>query len=217
MRISGKTPAVFFPVERPLFYYVTDRAQLGDSSLIDCIERAIRWGVDFVQIREKDLPDRELLELTQAAVALARRTRCRILVNGRSDVACAAGAHGVHLPSTGPGIEDLHPRLTRGMIVGVSAHSPGEVRRAEMQGADYVLLGPVYPTESKLRYGPPMGLKRFQRILGSNIVAVIGLGGIRPETIQSVLATGAAGVAGISLFQKEITRLKARRHYRGIG
>jgi thiamine-phosphate pyrophosphorylase len=217
LRISGKTPAAFFPAERPLFYYVTDRRQLSDSSLLDCIKLAIHWGVDFVQIREKDLSDRALLELTQAALVLAKGTRCRILVNGRADVARAAGAHGVHLPSTDPGIKDLHPSLTRGMIIGISAHSQGDVRRAEAQGAHYVLVGPIYPTESKLRYGSPMGLQRLQRICKANIVAVLGLGGIRPETIQPVLATGAAGVAGISLFQKEISRLAARRHFCGIG
>ena len=213
MRISGKNLAVYFPVDRPLFCYVTDRRQLVDLTLLDCIKRAIRWGVDFVQIREKDLPDRALLALTTAAVALAKGTPCRILVNGRIDIARAAGAHGVHLPSTGPRIDDLHPGLTRGMIVGISTHSHHEVKRAQAQGAHYVLLGPVYPTRSKIRYGAAMGLRRFHRICRANSVAALGLGGIQPETVLPVLNAGAAGVAGISLFQKEIDRLPARSSF----
>lgn len=217
MQISGKTPAASFPIERPLFCYITDRKTLAGLALLDCIERAILWGVDFVQIREKDLSDRALLELTQAALARALGTRCRVLVNGRIDIARAAGAHGVHLPSTGPGIEDLHPGLARGMIIGISAHSCRDVRRAEAQGAHYVLLGPVYPTESKLRYGPPMGLGRFRKICKDSSVAVFGLGGIQPETIRPILTAGAAGIAGISLFQKEIDRLAPRGRFSGTG
>jgi thiamine-phosphate pyrophosphorylase len=148
-------------------------------------------------------------------LALARGTRCQVLVNGRIDIARAAGAHGIHLPSAGPGIEDLHPSLTRGMIIGISAHSCREVRRAEEQGAHYVLLGPIYPTKSKLRYGPPMGLRRFRRICRASTIAILGLGGIQPETIRPVLTAGAAGVAGISLFQKEIGRLAPRGHFTG--
>ncbi len=172
-------------------------------SLLSCMQRAISWGVDIIQIREKDLSDRELFELTEKALSLARETSCRILVNGRADVARAAGAHGVHLPSAGLRIRDLHPNLTRGLILGFSAHSLREARLACEQGAHYILLGPVYPTESKLAYGPPMGLARFSRICKEISIPVLGLGGIHEDSIRPVLAAGAAGIAGISLFQRE--------------
>lgn len=207
MPISGKTAAATFPVKRPLFYYVTDRSQLAGLSLISCMRRAMRCGADFIQIREKDLSDRELFVLTRKAVSLARGTQCRILVNGRADVARAAGAHGVHLPSTGLLPADLHPLLTQDLIVGVSAHSHDEVRRAAAQGADYVLVGPVYRTASKLPYGRPMGITRFRRICAAVSIPVLGLGGIHADSVGSVLAAGAAGVAGISLFQREMDRL----------
>ncbi len=213
MRISGRPVAAPFPDKRPLFYYVTDRSQLAGISLLACVRRAILWGVDFIQIREKDLTDRELFDLTRRTMAMTRGTACRVLVNGRSDVARAAGAHGVHLPSTGFAPGDLHPRLTRGMIVGISTHSLAEARRAAAQGAHYILLGPVYPTASKLSYGSPMGLGRFRRICAAIRIPVLGLGGIHADSIDPVLDAGAAGVAGISLFQREWDRLNILRQH----
>jgi len=175
------------------------------------MRRAILWGVDFIQIREKDLTDRELFDLTRRTVALTRGTACRVLVNGRADVARAAGAHGIHLPSASLAPGDLHPRLTHGMIVGISTHSLAEARRAAARGAHYILLGPVYPTPSKLPYGSPMGLRRFGRICSAIRIPVLGLGGIRSDSIDPVLDAGAAGVAGISLFQRDLDRLKMLR------
>lgn len=191
------------PARRPLFYYVTDRSQLHGYSLFDRIRRAVRLGIDFVQIREKDLGDRDLYELVRKAVEAVRRSRCRILVNGRADIALAAGAHGVHLPATGLKIPDIKPWLPKGFLVGVSTHSAREAMQAATAGADYVLLGPIYPTESKLRYGPPMGLARFRLACRSIPIPTFGLGGIRPEFVSQVLAAGASGVAGISLFQND--------------
>ncbi len=177
-------------------------------TLYACMKRAIRWGADFIQIREKDLSDAELLTVTREAVTLARDTRCRVLVNGRADIAIAAGAHGVHLPSRGLQIGDLHPALTRSLIIGVSAHSLAEARCAEEQGAHYILLGPLYPTESKMQYGPPLGLARFRRICRAITVPALALGGIQPDLIPPALAAGASGVAGISLFQGPVTSLR---------
>ncbi len=178
-------------------------------SLYDCMRRAIRWGADFIQIREKDLTDRELLELACRAVRLVRGTACRIIVNGRADIALAAGAHGLHLPSSGLRIEDYRSSLIQNLIVGVSAHSLREARRAVEMGAHYILLGHVYPTESKLSYGPPLGLARFRRVCRAVPIPVLALGGIQPELVQPALEAGAAGVAGISLFQGGPAHLRA--------
>lgn len=192
-----------FPSRRPLFYYITDRKQLADKPLLWCIGRAIGWGVDFVQIREKDLCDRSLYELTRKVVQAASGTHCRILVNGRADIALAACADGVHLPSAGLLATNIRPWLPRGFLIGVSTHLRQEGVRAAAAGADYVLLGPIYPTESKLRYGPPLGLDYFRQACRALPIPVLGLGGIRPEHVSPVLEAGAAGVAGIGLFQKD--------------
>ena len=103
---SQKTP---FSRNRTFFYYITDRRQLEGASLDSCIHRALKWGVDFVQIREKDLDDRSLFELTLRVVDLAHGSKTRILVNGRADIALAAGADGVHLPSNSFRVSEIRP------------------------------------------------------------------------------------------------------------
>ena len=170
-------------------------------SLISCVRRAVERGVDFIQIREKDLEDRALFELTRRVLAAARGSECRVLVNGRADIALAAGAHGVHLPSTGFQISDIRKWFPGDLLIGVSVHTMAEIRRACAQNADYLLLGHLFPTESKLGYGLPLGLGRLKKTCSSSPVPVLGLGGIKLGTIQSVLDSGAAGVAGIGLFQ----------------
>jgi thiamine-phosphate pyrophosphorylase len=168
----------------------------------------VGWGVDFIQLREKDLADRDLLRLTEDAVRLARGTGCRILVNGRLDIAIAGGAHGVHLPSAGLRASDLVSSLPPCFILGVSTHSLREARRAAAAGADYVVSGPVFSTPSKLQYGKPMGCSRFRKICSTVPLPVFGLGGIRCENMQQVLDAGAAGVAGIALFQQDLRHVE---------
>ncbi len=202
MRTSEKVPGGSFPDRRPLYYYITDRGRLPGMTLIRCVSRAVRWGVDFVQVREKDLDDRELFDLVVRIVRTAAGTACRIMVNGRADVALAAGAHGVHLPGNGIDPALLRPRLPPGFLVGVSTHSLREVRRAAAAGADYVLFGPVFPTESKLRYGPPLGLGMLRRACAAVRIPVIALGGMRLDSLPAVIRAGAAGIAGIGMFQQ---------------
>lgn len=191
-----------FPIRRPLYYYVTDRRRLRPGDFEARIRGLIRWGIDFIQIREKDLADRELCLLARDVVALARSTSCRVLVNGRADVALAAGAHGVHLPSSGLRVGDLRPWLPDGFLVGVSVHSRSETMRAWAAGADYVLLGPVFATPSKAGQGHPLGLAGFRKICRAVSLPVFGLGGISVGTVRAVLDAGAAGVAAIRLFQE---------------
>lgn len=165
------------------------------------MRRLLRWGIDFIQVREKALEDRELLRLTTKIVHLARGTPCRVLVNGRADIALAAGAAGVHLPSTGLRVRDVHTWVPPGFLVGCSTHSGEEARRAQVEGADYLLLGPVFETPSKAHLGSPLGLPGFAEICRGLEVPVLALGGICRESVPSVLESGAAGVAAIRLFQ----------------
>lgn len=207
MHSSGRIAGILSFTRLPVFYYITDRHQLPAQSidaLLDRIRRALSLGVDFIQLREKDLPDAELLALTSEAVRFARGTKCRIIVNGRIDIALTGRAHGVHLSSSGIMSADLKPHLPGNFIMGVSAHSLPHARRAAAGGADYILAGPIFPTPSKLKYGKPLGLRRFGRICGALTLPVLGLGGIRPDHIAEVLDAGAAGIAGISLFQDEL-------------
>ncbi len=181
--------------------YVTDRRQLPPQALPSRIKEAIQAGVDRIQIREKDLPTCELLSLVQATMQAARARSTRIVVNDRLDVALAAGAHGVHLGTQSLPARTVRGMVSRGFLVGVSCHSLEQAQAAEASGADYIVLGPVFETPSKLAYGPPLGLAKLREVTAQVRVPVLALGGITLERVRACLEHGAVGIAGIRLFQ----------------
>lgn len=182
--------------------YVTDRRSLpGPEALLEAIARNLLAGVNWIQIREKDLSARELFDLTRRALALPNPRGGKILVNTRVDVALAAGAAGAHLPAGSPS-----PRLWRaivpaGFLIGVSCHSVEEVRAAAAEGADYAIFAPVFAPLSKPQGLPARGLEELARAAASVSIPVLALGGITRANMAACIAAGATGVAGISLYQ----------------
>jgi len=170
-------------------------------------------GALAVQIREKDLDDRRLLELVRRARELLP-AEVPVLVNGRPDLALAAGADGVHLPAAGLPVAAVRRctgraaqaertgRAGRRLLAGRSTHAPEEVVAAREEGADYVTFGPVYPTPSKAAYGPPPGLVGLEGAVRAGL-PVIALGGVTPERLPPLAAAGAHGAAAIRAFQTE--------------
>jgi thiamine-phosphate pyrophosphorylase len=173
-------------------YYITDRRQ-GD--VVNYAQRAITSGVEMIQVREKDLPARQLLELVCRIRDLAAGTATRILVNDRLDVALAAEIDGVHLPANGLPPERVRP-LVR--VLGVSTHTLQEARVAEQAKSDFIVFGPIFDTPGKT----PVGVKALREITSQMKIPVLGIGGITPANTGEVLAAGAAGIAGIRLFQR---------------
>ncbi len=183
-------------------YYITDRHQIKSGSLDAAITRAISAGLDGVQIREKDLPVRRLLALAESAARLARQQgSTRVIVNDRLDVALAAHAHGVHLGTRSLPADLVRRLAPREFIVGVSCHSLEEALTAEAAGADYLLLGPIFTTPSKLQYGPPLGLAKLREVTSRVSIPVLALGGITVDRAPACRENGAAGIAGIRIFQ----------------
>jgi thiamine-phosphate pyrophosphorylase len=178
--------------------YVTHSQTLGNRSLLDAIARNLATGVTWIQIREKDLSARALFELVEAAIRLPNTHASKIIVNTRADVAIAAGAAGVHLPSGSP-----PARFWRrpDFLVGVSCHSVEDVRQAEAEGADYVVFGPVFAPLSKPAGLEPRGLDGLARAAAAVRIPVLALGGVTIDNSAACVSAGAAGVAGISLFQ----------------
>jgi thiamine-phosphate pyrophosphorylase len=197
--------------------YVTDRrafdigaGQDREAALAQRIENAVCAGVDWVQIREKDLPARRLLDLTRTAIrachSLSTRSQARILVNDRCDVAWAAGAAGVHAGEKSLPVRLLiEARRASGMadfLVGASCHSVGGAKSAAEQGADYLFFGPVFATPSKERFGPPQGMAKLAEACQAVSIPVMAIGGITLENARACRQAGAAGIAAIRLFQQ---------------
>ena len=172
-------------------YYVTDRRQ-GD--VLACASRAIRKGVDMIQVREKDLAARDLFDLVYKIRDIAAGSKTRILVNDRLDIAIAAGVDGVHLPSNGLPAERVRPLVK---LLGISTHTLDEAIHAEWTGADFIVFGPIFDTPGKR----PVGLEPLRTVASQLKIPVLAIGGIKEENSKDVLDAGAAGIAGIRLFQ----------------
>ena len=213
------------PERKPILCYVTNGralkkarpSSIGDPisrkvrthpahALLETIRAAAAAGVDWIQIREKDLEVRTLAELVRLAVADARETGTSILVNDRFDVALAAGAAGVHLGETSLPMETVAEwRRSSGRVdfrIGGSCHSLEAASKAEIAGADYIFFGPVFATPSKAAFGAPQGIERLREVCLSVRIPVLAIGGVTIENAALCVAAGAAGVAAIRLFQE---------------
>ena len=210
----------------PILCYVTDRRSLlapsaATAVLADRIAAIAAAGVNWIQIREKDLPGRELAAITREAIT--RRSTTRIIVNDRVDVAVTERAGGVHLGETGLPVADVAMWVKRttlavaisehgaapqvpvavggDFMIGASCHLLEGAKAAVRDAADYIFFGPVFATPSKAKFGEPQGLKKLEAVCGSVPVPVIAIGGITLENAGGCIAAGAAGIAAIRLFQ----------------
>jgi thiamine-phosphate pyrophosphorylase len=211
--------------DRCLLYYITDRSQFrGDESarrqaLLAKVAEAARAGVDYIQLREKDLSARELEMLARDALGAVRDStplgtenrelRTRLLINSRTDVALAAGVDGVHLRS-----DDLSPREVRAVVqalahrppttgrflIAASCHTAADAFRAESENTDFAVFAPVFGKRGSAGT-PPAGIAALREACRAKI-PVLALGGVTVENAASCLEAGAAGIAGIRLFQE---------------
>jgi thiamine-phosphate pyrophosphorylase len=223
-------------------YYITGRSQFsGDSKEQECrllekIAESGAAGVDYIQLREKDLSSRALEALALKAMAALAGVRTRLLINSRTDIALACGAHGVHLPANdlpasevraifghaGIGPTTTAPVITTGRmitpIVGVSTHSAAEVASAEAHGADFAVFAPVFQKGGAANQG---GLEQLRHICHRTDTArpampVLALGGITLENARQCVEAGAAGIAAIRLFQQNNVATVVKKLREGV-
>ena len=179
---------------------ISDRRGLGAVTLPAWGEALASAGVPALQVRERDLPDRAVYELLRALRRALPATR--LLANGRADLAIAAGADGVHLPADGIPTAALRRRFGEELLIGRSTHTVAEVAREAQSGADYFTFGPVFASPGK---GEPVGLDALA-VAAEQGIPVLALGGVGIAELPRVAAAGAAGAAGIRLFQ-DLARL----------
>ena len=172
------------------------------SNILRLVQAAVAAKVSLFQIREKSLPARVLYELTVRAAEITRGSETRLLINDRSDIARAAGADGVHLTTHSLPADVVRSIYGSEFLIGVSTHALEAAREAAQAGADFVVFGPVFETESKRVYGSPLGLEKLREVTSElREFPTVAIGGITIENVGQCFAAGASGVAAIRLLK----------------
>jgi thiamine-phosphate pyrophosphorylase len=198
-------------LRRPVICLVTDRTRYRPGTLLPTITSAAAAGIDLIQIRERDLPDRDLLALARAAVASTAGTRARVLINDRLDIALAAGAGGVHLRADSVACEDARRIAPADFLVGRSVHGAAEAVAVASTGlCDYLVFGSIRPSRSKPPGHPSAGFDALTAVCravagatppgGVRPVPVLAIGGLSEADAVAVAGAGAFGLAAIGLF-----------------
>jgi len=189
----------------PIFCLVTDgrrkpRDRENIDELVELVRDAAAAGVNLVQVRERNLDDRQLLALTRSIVHAVEGTAARVVVNDRVDIALAGGAAGVHLRADSPPAESVRAMVPDEFLIGRSVHGEAEAITAARTGVDYLILGTIFPTVSKPAGASWLGLEALKRAAEGIHVPILAVGGITADNVRSVAAAGAAGFAAIGLF-----------------
>jgi len=186
----------------PIIYPITSGTTTPQRTpeILRLVQAAVHAEVPLFQIREKSLPARALYDLTRSAAEITWGSKTRLLVNDRSDIARVAGADGVHLTTRSLPAQVVRDLYGPEFLIGVSAHSLREAEAARKAGADFVVFGPVFETESKRDFGDPQGVAKLNAVTRSLAAfPVLAIGGITLENVEECFAAGACGVAAIRL------------------
>lgn len=178
-------------------YLCTDRSIMSDTSIEECVEKSLKGGVSVVQIREKDCPGKEFLQIAKSVKEITRRYGVPLIINDRVDVAIAVGADGVHV-----GQDDLPCAIVRSMvgedmIIGVSASSLTEALKAQQDGADYIGVGAMFATDTKTD-AKVVSMEELDRIRREVSIPIVVIGGINKTTLPDFIGKGIDGIAVVS-------------------
>jgi thiamine-phosphate pyrophosphorylase len=177
---------------------VTDRHQTMGRPLVPLLQRALTAGIVAIQLRERDLSARELVTLAREVQAVMAFPGSQLLINDRIDVALALEEVGVHLRSNSLPVLVARQLLGAQRLLGISVHAVEEAVQAESQGADYIVLGPIYETPSKQMFGPPLGIHTLEKACKLVRIPIIGIGGVTAARAREMRRAGAFGAAVIT-------------------
>jgi thiamine-phosphate pyrophosphorylase len=196
--------------QKPISYLITSGQTTSTTTsnskefqnILQLMEAAVEAGIDLIQVREKALTTKVLYELVTRGAELTRNSATKLLVNDRADVASSAGADGVHLTTRSLPTSVVRQAFGNDLLIGVSTHSLAEARAARDARADFVVLGPVFQTSSKEKYGSPLELERLKQVcLELSPFPVLAIGGVTEGNFADCLRAGAHGVAAIRMFE----------------
>jgi thiamine-phosphate pyrophosphorylase len=179
-------------------FLVTDRHQTKGRPLVPLLQRVLTDAAPAIQLRERDLSARELVRLALELQAVTASRRSQLLINDRIDVALALEGVGVHLRSNSLPVSVARQVLGTQRLLGISVHAVEEAVQVESQGADYIVLGPIYETPSKQMFGPPLGIHTLERACRLVRLPIIGIGGVTAARAREMRRAGAFGVAVIT-------------------
>ncbi len=179
-------------------YVITDAALAPGRSHVEVARAALAGGADAVQLRDKTATAQNLCAVASEIQPQARKFGAAFLVNDRVDVALLTGADGAHLGQTDLPCHEARRLLPRPSILGVSAATVAEAKKAVKDGADYIGVGPIFATPTKADAGEPIGLERLAHLVRAVPLPVVAIGGIHHDNVIAVLGTGVAGVAVVA-------------------
>lgn len=181
-------------------YVILTRPAIGHTA---AAEIAVRRGVRMLQLREKGMPDGELLHIAREVRAVTRGTATRFIINDRPDIAALCDADGVHVGQDDLPVTEVRRIVGDRMIVGLSTHSVIQATEAQsLPGVDYIGFGPVYPTTTKAVPDPVVGTTLLKKVLGFSRLPVVAIGGIFPENIAAVIDAGARNPCLVRYFME---------------
>lgn len=194
-------------------YLVTDSTGLEDEVFFDKVERACRGGVTLLQLREKERSTREYLALAEGVHKIAVRHKIPLLIDDRVDVALASEAEGVHLGQSDMPVFLARKLLGEGAIIGATAKTVEQAEEACRQGADYLGVGAIYPTTTKVKTSP-MPVELLKRIRAASTVPVNAIGGLTKDNLGILKDSGIAGICVVSAIMKAEDPERAARELR---
>ena len=177
---------------------VTDRHQTKGRPLVPLLQRVLTAAAPAIQLRERDLSARELVTLAREVQAVTVSRRSQLLINDRIDVALALEGVGVHLRSNSLPVSVARQLLGAQRLLGISVHAVEEGLSAQSQGADYIVLGPIYETPTKQMFGPPLGIHTLEKACRLVRIPIIGIGGVTAARAREMRRAGAFGVAVVT-------------------
>ncbi len=186
------------PQLEPRLFLVTDRHQTNGRPLVPLLQRVLTAGVPAIQLRERDLSAKELVTLAREVQAVMASRTSQLLINDRIDVALALEGVGVHLRSNSLPVSVARQLLGAHRLLGISVHAVEEAVQVESQGADYIILGPIYETPTKQMFGPPLGIPALEKACRLVRIPIIGIGGVTAARVREMRRAGAFGVAVIT-------------------